>query len=121
MVKSAVRAMDTVQAFIPTVPPATRSTDFVVTGYSKRGWTTWLTAAVDDRVKAIIPGVFDNLNQGPQMVHHYEVLGFFSERSRTTTTMQIFERMMTPEAQLLSQIVDPYRYLHNGRFETCPS
>ncbi len=28
-------------------------------------------------MKASIPGVFDNPNQGPQMVHHYGVLGFF--------------------------------------------
>jgi hypothetical protein len=89
----------------------------VVTGYSKRGWTTWLTAASDDRVKAIIPGVFDNLNQGPQMVHHVEVYGFFSEQVQDYTDLRIFERMKSPEAQLLSQIVDPYRYLHNGRFE----
>jgi len=117
MAKSAVRAMDTIQAFIPTVRAGAQIEDFVVTGYSKRGWTTWLTAASDDRVKAIIPGVFDNLNQGPQMVHHVEVYGFFSEQVQDYTDLRIFERMKSPEAQLLSQIVDPYRYLHNGRFE----
>ena len=115
MTKSAVRAMDAVQSFVPTVTGAPIY-DFVVSGGSKRGWTTWLTAAVDYRVRGIIPAVFDNLHQGPQMVHHYEAYGFFSEAVQEYTDMQIFPRMTTPEGQLLSRIVDPYRYLNNGRF-----
>jgi PhoPQ-activated pathogenicity-related protein len=115
MVKSAVRAMDTVQAFVPNVTNSSIN-DFVVTGYSKRGWTTWLTAAVDNRVKAIIPGVFDNLNQGPQMVHHYGVYGFFAPSIQDYNDLHIFDRILTPEGMDLSQIVDPYRYLNNGRF-----
>ncbi|REK19301.1 MAG: hypothetical protein DWQ37_01530 [Planctomycetota bacterium] len=120
MAKSAVRAMDTVQDFIPDVRPGETIEDFVVTGYSKRGWTTWLTGAVDDRVKAIIPGVFDNLNQGPQMVHHYGTLGFFSQAVHDYNDLQIFERILTPEALLLSRIVDPYRYLGTGKFDDMP-
>ena len=118
MVKSAVRAMDTVQAFIPQITSGANQVDnFIVTGYSKRGWTTWLTTAVDDRIIASIPGVFDNPNQGPQMVHQYEVLGKFSEQVAPYSKMQVFERLKTPEGELLSRIVDPYRYLQNGRFE----
>ncbi|REK19312.1 MAG: hypothetical protein DWQ37_01595 [Planctomycetota bacterium] len=120
MAKSAVRAMDSVQDFIPTVRPTEQIDDFVVTGYSKRGWTTWLTAAVDDRVRAIIPGVIDVLNQGPQMVHHYNVYGFFSPAVHDYEDEQIFSRILTPEAQELSQIVDPYRYLNNGMFDDMP-
>jgi PhoPQ-activated pathogenicity-related protein len=120
MAKSAVRAMDTIQDFVPQVTGNQSINDFIVTGYSKRGWTTWLTAASDDRVKAIIPGVFDNLNQGPQMVHHYSVLGKFSEEVVDYSDKQIFERIMTPEGQQLSKIVDPYRYLRNGRFDDMP-
>ncbi len=118
MVKSAVRAMDTVQQLATLGGIAIN--DFIVTGYSKRGWTTWLTTAVDDRIIASIPGVFDNPNQGPSMVHHFQVLGQFSEQVADYSEMQIFERLMTPEAQLLSQIVDPYRYLGNGRFDDMP-
>ena len=111
MVKSAVRAMDTAQAFVPTVSNGAQINDFVVTGYSKRGWTTWLTAAADDRVKAIIPGVFDNLNIADEMVHHYGVYGFFSPAIQAYNDLHIFDRILTPAGQALSQIVDPYRYL----------
>src|SRR5947209_11779959 len=48
MTKSAVRAMDTVTACCGTAVDK-----FVVSGGSKRGWTTWTTAAVDKRVVAI--------------------------------------------------------------------
>lgn len=116
MVKSAVRAMDTVQTFVPTIGQHTDISNFVVTGYSKRGWTTWLTAAVDPRVSAIIPGVYDNLNIAMQMVHHYAVYGFFSPAIQAYNDLHIFDDLLTPQGEDLSTIIDPYRYLNNGRF-----
>ena len=43
MVKSAVRAMDTIHSYLLGTVDVN---EFVVSGGSKRGWTTWLTAAV---------------------------------------------------------------------------
>lgn len=122
MTKAAVKAMDTVQTLVaeqhfPTVPANYAVQDFVVTGGSKRGWTTWLTAAVDDRVRAIIPTVFDALNLDEQMLHHYGAYGFFAQHIQDYEEMQIFERILTYNGALLGQIVDPYHYLNNGRFE----
>src|SRR5205814_7339736 len=60
MTKSAVRAMDAVTAFTATPAGGGRPVRrFVVAGASKRGWTTWATAAVDKRVVAIAPAVIE--------------------------------------------------------------
>src|SRR5437868_14036150 len=56
MTKATVRSMDTETSFLGTVEPSrVQLDDFVVAGESKRGWTTWTTAAVDRRVVAIVP------------------------------------------------------------------
>ncbi len=120
MVKSAVKAMDATQAFVPTKVAGGHVDDFVITGYSKRGWTTWLTAAVDNRVKAIIPGVFDNLNTGEQMIHHYGFYGFFAPSLNDYTAFNIPQNSYTTNGLSLGPVIDPYRYLTNGRFDTMP-
>jgi PhoPQ-activated pathogenicity-related protein len=56
MTKAVVRAMDTVTAFCASPAGGGVTVDkFVVGGASKRGWTSWTTAAVDKRVVGIIP------------------------------------------------------------------
>ncbi len=120
MAKSAVKAMDTVQSFVPTVASGQHVNDFVVTGYSKRGWTTWLTAASDDRVRAIIPGVIDVLNMDEQMIHHYGYYGFFSPAIQDYQNENILQNIQMDPNQDLGRIVDPYKYLQNGRFDDMP-
>ncbi len=120
MVKSAVRAMDTAQAFIPTVTGGSTIDDFVVTGYSKRGWTTWLTGAVDTRVKAIIPGVIDLLNMDESFVHHYGFYGFFSPAVGDYQDFDLIQNVLEPANQDLGRIVDPYSYLFNSNLTNIP-
>jgi PhoPQ-activated pathogenicity-related protein len=109
MVKSVVRAMDATQAYVPTVTglPLQR---FVVIGFSKRGATTWLTAAVDSRVVAAAPGVFDVLNMAPQLEHHYSAYGFYSSAIQDYVNYNIVRRARSPEGQDLLKVVDPYNY-----------
>lgn len=110
MVKGAVRAMDTAQSFTSGVSPGTALERFVVVGFSKRGATTWLTGAVDPRVAAMAPGVFDALNLAPQFEHHFASLGLYSQAIVAYQNNGIPRRARSPEAQDLWQVVDPYSY-----------
>ncbi len=79
MVKSAVRAMDTVTALMASKQGGNVDVKkFVVAGGSKRGWTTWLTGAVDRRVVAIIPIVIDVLNVRACSINHFCAYGFWA-------------------------------------------
>ncbi|MBE0536807.1 MAG: PhoPQ-activated pathogenicity-related family protein [Phycisphaerae bacterium] len=109
MVKSVVRAMDAVQELVSQRHQAAVKA-FVVTGASKRGWTTWLTAAVDARVAAIAPIVIDMLNARESFDHHRAVYGFYAPAVRDYEQMDVFARIGSPEAEKLLAIVDPYAY-----------
>lgn len=108
MTKAAVRAMDTIQTFVATKGKTVR--DFIVMGGSKRGWTTWLTAAVDPRVRAIVPASIDMLNLGQQFIHHWEAYGFFAPALKDYVEFDLPCRVQTPQGQALLKIVDPYAY-----------
>ena len=110
MVKSAVRAMDTVQEYLGGLAAPVVVNKFFVMGASKRGWTTWLTAAADSRVVGIAPIVIDVLNMEVQLRHHYGVYGFYSSVVHDYVDMDIFSRLHTAEGQALLKIVDPYEY-----------
>ncbi|MBI1320474.1 MAG: PhoPQ-activated pathogenicity [Candidatus Hydrogenedens sp.] len=111
MTKSAVRAMDATQSILAGLDTPITVKDFVVAGGSKRGWTTWTTAVVDTRVKAIIPLVIDMLNVIPSFQHHYSVYGFWAPAVDDYVEMGIMNRMDTPEYADLMKIVEPYSYI----------
>jgi PhoPQ-activated pathogenicity-related protein len=110
MVKAAVRAMDTVQDFVPGVAPAAVER-FVVVGASKRGAAAWLTAVVDPRVAAIAPMVIDILNFSKQMAHHLAVYGDYAPALSDYVEYGLVQRVDTPEGAALRRVVDPFSYL----------
>ncbi|MEM2841707.1 MAG: PhoPQ-activated protein PqaA family protein [Thermoproteota archaeon] len=108
MVKAASRSMDCLEEFFET--RGERVEGFIVTGASKRGWTTWLVSAVDKRAKAIAPMVFDNLNLFEQMKHQVECYGTYSEQIADYVNLKPLELLQSEVGQRLSRIVDPYCY-----------
>jgi PhoPQ-activated pathogenicity-related protein len=111
MTKAAVRAMDTVSSFMGSSEGGKVQVDhFVVAGASKRGWTTWLTAAVDSRVVAIVPMVIDVLNVIPSFKHHYESYGFWSTAVKNYYDENLMEEMDSKQYQELMEIEDPFSY-----------
>lgn len=110
MTKSAVRAMDTIQAYSE-ANMNKKIENFVVSGASKRGWTTWLTGAADPvRVKGIMPMVYDNLNLEKQMKLQIDAYGTYTLQINDYTSVHLQERANTPLGQELTKIIDPWQY-----------
>lgn len=109
MVKSVVKAMDAVQGWARK-EHGQKVDSFVVSGISKRGWTTWLTGAVDSRVAGLVPVVFDMLNMHAQTDWAAKVYGRQSEQIHDYTELGLVDRMGSPEMERLQDIVDPCRY-----------
>ncbi|HEX6438651.1 MAG TPA: PhoPQ-activated protein PqaA family protein [Candidatus Binatia bacterium] len=109
MVKSVVKAMDVLQAFGKGEwgEPVSK---FIVGGASKRGWTTWLGAAVDQRIGAIAPVVIDTLNMRAQMPRQLKAFGGYSARLQPYTSRGLVPIPDSPEGERLLSMVDPWAY-----------
>src|ERR1051325_257831 len=111
MTKAAVRAMDTISAVCASAAGGKVKVDrFFVAGGSKRGWTTWTTAAVDERVVAIAPLVIDLLNIEPSFRHHWEAYGFWAPAVGDYVRMKVMDWSGSPEYRALMKIEEPYEY-----------
>lgn len=110
MAKSVIKAMDALQE----IGKKDWNVDvkhFIVTGASKRGWTSWLTAASGDkRVKAIAPLVIDTLNFQKQMPHQLKSFGKYSEQIHDYYERNLLPLPDTTEARKLWAMVDPWVY-----------
>jgi len=110
MVKSVIKAMDALQEFA-VKEWKTEVKKFIIAGASKRGWTSWLTAATGDpRVQAIVPLVIDTLNMKTQLEHQKASFGAYSEMIADYTRAGLVPMPDTPEARKLWSMVDPYFY-----------
>lgn len=109
MVKSTVRAMDATTEFAAEEWGLSLET-YTVLGGSKRGWTAWLTAAVDQRVTAVVPAVIDALNFESHFPHQTSVWGAPSASIRPYTDLNLHEILGSPEGRELREIIDPFSY-----------
>ena len=82
--------------------------NFVIAGHSKRGHTAWLSAAVDARVKGIIPIAIDVLNAKAQLPHHLEMFGEYNTPSKDAT--DFLQELKHPRGDRFIEMVDPYFY-----------
>lgn len=111
MVKSVVRAMDAISEVTahedvnsPTI------SKFVVTGGSKRGWTSWLSAVADERIVAIVPAVFDALNSATSMEHHFKAYGYWSHAVADYFAEGLLGTINAKLADNFFQVTDPFQY-----------
>ena len=81
-----------------------------MSGASKRGWTTWTTAAVDRRVVAIAPLVIDLLNVEPSFIHHWRAYGFWAPAVKDYVEHGIMDWRGTPQFRALMRLVEPFEY-----------
>lgn len=79
-------------------------------GASKRGWTTWTTGVVDDRVTAIIPLVLDELNFVHNIHHHYQAYCGWSFALKDYWGLNFTRDLDTPQVASMMAIVDPISY-----------
>lgn len=108
MVKSAVRAMDAIQDFAG--EKGARPERFVVAGASKRGWTTWLTGANDERVAGIAPMVIDILNMPVSLDYQIKTWKEYSIQIEDYVKLGIPQEAHTPGGEAINTMIDPYAY-----------
>ena len=109
MAKSAVKSMDVIQDFVKQQTGA-EINSFVLSGASKRGWTTWLAGASQDtRVKAIAPMVIDILNMPATLADQQKDYNY-SEEIADYVALEIPQAIHSEFGNAVVQMIDPYSY-----------
>lgn len=113
MTRAVSRAMDVVQEI--TSKGSLPVQEFFISGASKRGWTTWTTAAVDNRVIGMAPLVIDLLNLEASFEHHFRVYGDWSPAVQDYVNYGIMDWIGSKEFDRLLEFVEPFKF--KERFE----
>lgn len=109
MVKSATTAMTAVQEVVGQKLNL-KINKFIVSGASKRGWTTWLTGAMDKRVTAIAPMVIDMLNMPVSMNYQVKVWKTHSPQIEDYVKLGLVQDIGSGPSNTLTAMIDPYSY-----------
>jgi|JI9StandDraft_1071089.scaffolds.fasta_scaffold13573_4 PhoPQ-activated pathogenicity-related protein len=111
MVKSGTAAMTAVQQFLASDAGGKRSINgFVVSGGSKRGWTSWLVGLLDERVVGIIPIVINVLDVDATTRHHWEAMGYFSPALGDYVRHKLIPDEIGRKMTVVNTIEDPLNY-----------
>lgn len=110
MTKSAQKAMDAIQEFADGQLNQ-KINRFLISGASKRGWTTWLTGATqDERVVAIAPMVIDMLNMPATLDYQKQLYGAYSDQIQDYVDLEIPQAIHSEFGSAAVQMIDPYAY-----------
>ena len=105
MVTSVVKGMDTLQTTLG--QPGLK---VVLVGASKRGWTTYLTGAVDPRIIGIVPAVYEMVSIPRQIALARERYGRDSEKIRPYTALGLTDSLLEPRVAKMISWIDPAEY-----------
>ena len=110
-----VTVRDAIEAWAASAPPALAGRGgaatidtWLVAGASKRGWTTWTTAAVaPDRVAFAVPVVLDVNNLVANMHHQWRAFGGWTFAFEDYYALNFTANLDDPNTQAMMDIVDP--------------
>jgi len=105
MVSSVVKGIDALEQVL-----GEQQLKVVLIGASKRGWTTYLTAAVEPRIVAMVPAVFEMVSMEQQIALMRERYGRDSEKIRPYTLLGLTDSLREPRVAQVISWLDPIRY-----------
>jgi PhoPQ-activated pathogenicity-related protein len=105
MVTSVIKGLDTLQTTLK--QPHLK---VVLMGASKRGWTTYLTGAIDKRIVGIVPAVYEMIAIPRQIALARERYGRDSEKLRPYTALGLTSSLLEPRVAKVISWIDPAQY-----------
>ena len=118
MVKSGTAAMTAVQQYLASEAGGKLAIDgFVVSGGSKRAWTSWLVGILDARVIGMIPIVINVLDVDATTRHHWEAMGYFSPALGDYVKSGLIPDQTGQKMKAVNTIEDPLNYRGRPRMK----